>query len=51
MQLNPSEISELIKNRIICVCREGSIRISVHLFNSEADIDRLIECLDTFAGR
>jgi selenocysteine lyase/cysteine desulfurase len=42
---------ELIENRIICVRREGSIRISVHLFNNEDDIDRLIECLDNFAKR
>jgi selenocysteine lyase/cysteine desulfurase len=38
----------LLKNKIVCVCREGSIRISVHLYNNEADIDRLINCIDQF---
>jgi selenocysteine lyase/cysteine desulfurase len=39
---------ELLKNKIILVNREGSIRVSVHLFNDESDIDRLIEVLDRF---
>ena len=38
----------LLKNKIILVQREGSIRVSVHLFNDESDIDRLIEVLDNF---
>ena len=40
---------ELYRNKIVCVHREGSIRISVHLFNSEEDIDKLIRILDRFA--
>lgn len=40
---------ELIKRRIICVQREGSIRLSVHLFNNESDINRLIEELDNYS--
>ena len=40
---------ELLKRRIILVEREGSIRVSVHLFNNERDIDRLIAILDRFA--
>jgi selenocysteine lyase/cysteine desulfurase len=40
---------ELLKNKIILVQREGSIRVSVHLFNNEADIDKLIGVLDAFA--
>jgi len=40
---------ELLRNRIILVNREGSIRVSVHLFNDEGDIDRLIEVLERFA--
>jgi len=39
----------LLKKRIILVRREGSIRVSVHLFNSEEDIDRLIAVLDRFS--
>jgi selenocysteine lyase/cysteine desulfurase len=41
---------ELTENKIICVPREGSIRISVHLFNNEHDIARLIDRLDRFAA-
>ena len=41
--------AELAKQKIILVQREGSIRVSVHLFNNEHDIDRLIEVLDAFA--
>jgi len=40
---------ELLKNRIILVQREGSIRVSVHLYNNESDIDKLICVLDKFA--
>ncbi|MBD3333078.1 aminotransferase class V-fold PLP-dependent enzyme [candidate division GN15 bacterium] len=40
---------ELLKHKIVCVHREGSIRVSAHLFNDESDIDRLIAILDAFA--
>jgi selenocysteine lyase/cysteine desulfurase len=39
----------ILDNKIILVEREGSIRVSAHLFNNEADIDRLIDALDRFA--
>ncbi len=42
---------ELLRSSVVCVQREGSIRISVHLFNDESDIDRLIEILDQFAAK
>lgn len=35
----------MLENRIKAANREGSIRISVHLFNNENDIDKLIEVL------
>ncbi|MEW6411228.1 MAG: aminotransferase class V-fold PLP-dependent enzyme [Candidatus Zixiibacteriota bacterium] len=38
------------KRGIKVVKREGSIRVSVHLYNNEEDIDRLIAVLDEFAG-
>ena len=41
---------ELLKNKVVCVCREGSIRISVHLFNNESDIERLIAVLKDFSS-
>jgi selenocysteine lyase/cysteine desulfurase len=41
----------ILKSGIICVRREGSIRVSVHLFNNEDDIDRLIGVLDDFFKR
>jgi cysteine desulfurase/selenocysteine lyase len=37
-------------SKIILAQREGSIRVSAHLYNNEADIDRLIEVLDRFAA-
>ena len=40
---------EILKKRIILVQREGSIRVSSHLFNNERDIDRLIDVLKHFA--
>jgi len=40
---------EILRNGIVLVHRESSIRVSVHLFNNEADIDRLIGVLDRFA--
>jgi len=40
----------LLDEKITLVKREGSIRVSVHLFNNEADIDRLIGVLDTFSA-
>ncbi len=38
----------LTRARIFTSFREGAIRVSVHLFNNEADIDRLIGILDNF---
>jgi selenocysteine lyase/cysteine desulfurase len=40
----------LVADGILVVHREGSIRVSAHLFNDESDIDRLISGLDQFAG-
>lgn len=40
---------ELLRNKIILVRREGSIRVSVHLFNDESDIDKLIAVLEKFS--
>ena len=39
---------ELLKNKIICVQREGAVRVSVHLYNNEKDINRLISILKKF---
>ncbi len=41
----PELYRRLLKNKIICSYREGAIRISVHLFNNQSDIDRLITIL------
>ncbi|MCP4705175.1 MAG: aminotransferase class V-fold PLP-dependent enzyme [candidate division Zixibacteria bacterium] len=40
---------KLRKNNIFCSFREGSIRISVHLFNNESDIRYLMTVLKKFA--
>jgi len=42
---------KILKKGIILVQREGSIRVSVRLFNNEEDIDRLIDVLRAFAKR
>jgi cysteine desulfurase/selenocysteine lyase len=42
---------QLLDEKIILVKREGSIRVSVHLYNDETDIDRLISVMDDFARR
>jgi cysteine desulfurase / selenocysteine lyase len=36
---------KILDSKIVLVNREGSIRVSSHLFNDESDIDRLIEVL------
>lgn len=41
----------LVKNKVIVVPREGSVRVSVHLFNNENDIDRLTGLLDEFKNK
>jgi cysteine desulfurase/selenocysteine lyase len=40
---------KILDARIVLVVREGSIRVSAHLFNNEADIDRLIGVLEEFS--
>jgi len=40
---------KLMMAKIVTAQREGSIRVSVHLFNNESDIDRLIEQLEDFS--
>ncbi len=46
------ELRTLLKERgILVVRREGSIRVSVHLFNNEEDIDRLVAVLDEFSKK
>jgi selenocysteine lyase/cysteine desulfurase len=46
------ELCALLKERgIILVKREGSIRVSVHLYNNEEDIDRLIAVLAEFSEK
>ena len=42
---------QILKRGIVCSLREGSIRISPHLYNNENDIDGLIEVLDCFAKK
>lgn len=41
----------ILDSKIILVQREGSIRVSAHLFNNEDDIDRLIGVLDQFTKK
>ena len=38
----------LFDKKIITVPREGSLRVSVHLFNNEADINKLIAALEEY---
>jgi len=41
----------ILKRKIILVNREGSIRVSVHLFHNEQDIDMLIDVLEKFSRK
>ncbi len=38
----------LFQKKIIVVAREGSVRVSVHLFNNKSDIHKLIKALEQF---
>jgi cysteine desulfurase / selenocysteine lyase len=38
----------ILDSKIILVMREGSIRVSIHLFNNESDVDRLIDVLEKY---
>lgn len=42
---------QLVKAEIATALREGSVRVSVHLYNNVADINRLIKALETAARR
>ncbi len=41
----------LFSKKIIVVAREGSVRVSVHLFNNKSDMKKLINALKQFANR
>ena len=41
----------LVEHRIVVSRREGSLRVSPHVFNNERDIDRLLEVLAASSGR
>ena len=40
---------DILNKKITLVRREGSIRVSAHLFNDDNDIDRLITVLEKFS--
>ena len=39
--------AQLIKERVMVSLREGNIRVSPHMFNTESDIDRLVSVVTT----
>ena len=41
----------LLKNKIVTALREGSIRVSAHIFNDRSDVEELIDGLGKAAGR
>lgn len=41
----------LLKEGIMLVYREGGVRVAVHLYNTPAEIDRLVEALTVFKER
>lgn len=41
---------QLLNEKIMLVQREGSIRVSVHLFNNRSDIDKIITVLKKFSS-
>lgn len=44
-------VEYLRKNNIICSCRWDRIRFSIHLYNSELDVDRCVQVLVAFLKR
>jgi len=46
-----SLMERILSEKIIVAQREGSVRVSVHLFNNQSDIDRLISVLDDFSRK
>ncbi|ATB44290.1 hypothetical protein CYFUS_009777 [Cystobacter fuscus] len=45
----PDVTAKLAARRVFVSVRGDSLRVSPHLYNTEADVDRLLEELDTFA--
>jgi selenocysteine lyase/cysteine desulfurase len=43
--LPPGLLPELAKRQVYVSVRGSSIRITPHLYNSEADVDRLVQAL------
>jgi cysteine desulfurase / selenocysteine lyase len=49
---NPMKLHrELLKKKIVQVVREGSIRVSPHLYNDDSDIDALTQALESYSRR
>jgi selenocysteine lyase/cysteine desulfurase len=40
----------LKRARVICSLREGAIRLSPHLYNTVAEMERVVEVLDNESG-
>ncbi|HEX2188722.1 MAG TPA: hypothetical protein VHG51_07465, partial [Longimicrobiaceae bacterium] len=36
---------------VVCVLREGAVRVSPHLYNDAGDVARVVEVLERGAGR
>ena len=46
--LEPAQVVDaLARHRVIGSARDGALRLSVHLYNHEDDVDRLVEALET----
>ena len=47
----PASLARLAEQRVVCSARDGNLRLSVHFYNHEDDIGRLVAALGSTARR
>ena len=44
----PKLVESLAREGILCSTRDGSLRVSLHYYNTEGDVDRVLAALDRY---